>query len=270
MDAYLSSGEFHFFIIIRSNHIKILLNNLMKFHFSTWPFDENHRQINKGYDNNFIDPDKFIDYQQKTWVQDAIFPKEVLGKRVFPEDFFDLSDDEDVRRRNFIQPPEDDPDPMPIVPDPKDKSRQNIMRNNQGSIAGKVKKECQREDSRLFARATEGLCEMERAEFRRWVSNLNKKFKTWETIQSFLKTHLVFGETFVKMIKLFLSEEFRTEYEESLRRGQMKKKTQDFLRIKENKEFYARKFSLIMAQLQGTVLNIRNDMKKSRKTLGLI
>ncbi len=249
----------------------------MKFHFSTWPFDENHRQINKGYDNNFIDPDKFIDYQQKTWVQDAIFPKEVLGKRVFPEDFFDSSDDEDVADPSPIEEfPDFDENfengPIAVVVDnaPQNRSRQNMMRNNQGSIAGKVKKECQREDSRLFAQATEGLCEMERAEFRSWVSNLNKKFKTWETIQSFLKTHLVFGDIFVKMIKLFLSEEFRTEYEESLRRGQMKKKTQDFLRIKENKEFYARKFSLIMAQLQGTVLNIRNDMKKSRKTLGLI
>jgi len=158
---------------------------------------------------------------------------------------------------------------------PKNKKSQNPMKNHQGTIAGKIKKQCQRKkatgrNTRLFDKGTETLTEGQKEEFREWVSKYNKEAKTWAKIRNFLENNLVFADIFVEMVILFLSEEFKTEYEESLTQGQMSQKTQDLLKAKESKDFYMWKFSLVMDELKGEVSNFENEMKKPRKALRLI
>jgi len=149
------------------------------------------------------------------------------------------------------------------APDPL--FRQNAMRNHQGAIAGKVKKLCQQANSQLFARATETLNKGQKEEFKIWVGTYHKNDKTWITIKSFLNTNLYFGDCFVKMICLFLSEEFRIEYEESLGQGRMNEETQDLLKEEESKVFYRQKFTLIMNELKEGVAKIGDDIKKPRR-----
>jgi len=78
---------------------------------------------------------------------------------------------------------------------------------------------------------------------------------------------LVFGEIFVDMIKLFLSESYQVEYEEWLDHGQMKKQTRVLLTEQSNKEFYLTKFNLIIEKLSGKVGDVSDGISKSRKSL---
>jgi len=149
---------------------------------------------------------------------------------------------------------------------------QNKMKNHQGSIAGKIKRLCQKnertgDDTRIFKEATGSLSLVKREEFREWTSKLHKSYKTWKTLAKFLSSNLSFGIIFVDMINLFLSERFRSEYEEWLDQGQMNRLTRLLLKDPSNKEFYITKFNLIIDDLSGVVLDISSEINKSRKSL---
>lgn len=153
-------------------------------------------------------------------------------------------------------------------------TRQNEMKNHQNAVASRVRKQCQRNkntrrNTPLFERSTVTLDDAEKERFRNWVLTSHKQTKTWAKIKTFLNTNLDFGEIFVDMVSLFLSEEFRGEYEESLRHGQLPPEAQEFLRDDTNKAFYAEKFVLNIRELQGEVENYENAIKSSRRTLGL-
>jgi hypothetical protein len=151
-------------------------------------------------------------------------------------------------------------------------NNQNKMKNHQGSIAGKIKKECKRdeetdENTRLFNEATQDLSEEKTEEFRKWASKYNKKDKTWNALKKFFASNREFAVVFVNMTGLFLSEGYKDEFEEWLGQGQMSSQTKVLLKEKDNKEFYALKFSLTLDEIQGKVSDFRNEIKKSRKSL---
>ena len=149
---------------------------------------------------------------------------------------------------------------------------QNKMKNHQGAIAGKIKKLCKKDkktgcNTRLFERATANLTDEQKEEFREWMATYQKKDKTWTSLRTFLSSKREFGEVFVDMIDLLLSEEFEAEYKQCLEEGKMSDSAKAMLSQQENKNFYRLKFALIMDEIQGKALNYENEIRKSRKTL---
>jgi len=154
-------------------------------------------------------------------------------------------------------------------------SNQNKMKNHQGSIAGKIKKECKFDqetgrNTRLFEGATQNLSKEKKEEFRKWASKYSKTDKTWNALKKFFASNKGFAVIFVKMVALFLSGDCKNEFEEWLSHGQMSNQTKTLLKEKKNKDFYILKFSLLIDEIQGRVPDFRNEIKKSRKTLKVL
>ncbi len=203
-------------------------------------------------------------------------PQEILGKRGFD----DLSTNFSNADKEELATLEKEPQlcrrkPLDTSPKTLEKlnfieSGQNKMKNHPGTIAEKIKRSCQKnlgQDSRLFIIATINLTSEGKEKFRQWTSTFNKNYKTWKLLKDFLGLNLEFGEIFVRMIHLFLSPEFKSEYEEWLEKAQMTQQTKMVLRDDSNKEFFMRKFFLI---LQENNENISIEINKSRKSLKLI
>ena len=149
---------------------------------------------------------------------------------------------------------------------------QNKMKNNQGTIAGKIKKSCKVDrktgrNTRLFEEAAKNLTEDKKEKFRKYALSYKKTFRTWSKLKEFLSLNAEFGGLFAKMAILLLSEDFKNEYEECIIQGQMGEKTKDLLREQSSKDFYIEKFSLMINILQGNPHDFENEIKKHRKFL---
>jgi len=232
-------------------------------------------------------------------LRDVTEPKELLGKREFDQadDFTSISDldenflEETQKRRRSDLPRRttrssrnparrysESSVESEVSRKPKElysKSAQNIMKNHQGTLCGKIKKECELLvlglDTPLFGDVTELLREEKREEFREFALNYDKKHKTWETLIGYFESEPWCGILFIKMILRFLSTDFRGDYERSIDRSlQMKQETKVLLKQQSNKEFYWKKFESILNKMQGDVDDFEEEIKKSRKNLKLL
>ncbi len=151
-------------------------------------------------------------------------------------------------------------------------SVQNKMKNNQGTIAGKVKKSCRIDkrtgrNTRLFEEATKNLTAEKKTRFRKYALTYKKTYRTWSKLMEFLSLNAEFGSLFANMAILLLSDDFKNEYEECINKGKMNANTKAFLREQENKDFYIRKFNAMIDTLKGNAIDFENEIKKHRKAL---
>jgi len=153
------------------------------------------------------------------------------------------------------------------------KSSQNEMKNHQGTLCGKGKKQCELidgEETRLFRDVTRHLEKEEREEFREFALTYDKKHKTWETLTSYFESKPWCGILYIEMILIFLSEDFNDEYEKIIDESlQMRRKTKFLLKRQSSKDFYVQKFEAILNKFQGKIDDFEQEMKKSRKQIKL-
>jgi len=149
---------------------------------------------------------------------------------------------------------------------------QNKMKNHQGTFSSKIKQECKldrftNEETRLFSEVTQHLDEEKKEAFRKYASLYKKNDKTWKALIQYFKTELEFGLLFIKMILRFLSDDFRAEYDEFIRKGKMNGESKQLLAKQSSKHFFIEKFTLVFEEVQGKACNFEHSIKKSRKTL---
>lgn len=137
--------------------------------------------------------------------------------------------------------------------EPEGSTKQNRMKNNQGTAAQRVKHLITSEEenggTEFFRELTIELSEKEKQELRNFAKTINKQSKTWNALEKTFKTNLKYGLIFICMIIRFFDPKNPKYFEEWLQFGKTSDKTKKLLNDPENKYFYIEKFERMQLNL---------------------